>query len=140
MVWPPEPCAEEIPEPPESPELADDPELAEEPEPLADPEVLDEPDEPDEVPELLDAALPEEPVVLACDDPGRAKATTPAAARPAAPIPAVMARTRARPLLRAAAAATGFGCCEFIGFPSSYSPAVCEAGVGERSEQPLTVL
>jgi len=40
------------------------------PEPLADPEVLDEPDE---VPEPLDAAaLPEEPVVLACDDPGRA--------------------------------------------------------------------
>ena len=57
MVWPSEPCAEEIPEPPENPELADDPELA---------------DEPDEVPELLDAALLEEPVVLACDDPGRA--------------------------------------------------------------------
>ena len=69
MVWPPEPCAEEIPEPPENPELADDPELAEEPEPSSDPRELDEPDE---VPELLDAALPEEPVVLACDDPGSA--------------------------------------------------------------------
>jgi hypothetical protein len=133
VVWPPEPCAEEIPEPPENPELSDDPELAEAPKPSSDPR---EPDDPDEVPELLellDAALPEEPVVLACDDPGRAKATTPAAARPAAPIPAVMARTRARPRLRAAAAATGFGCCEFIGFPSSYSPAVCGAGVGESS-------
>ena len=137
MVWPPEPCAEEIPDPPENPELSDDPELAEAPKPSSDPRELDEPDE---VPELVDAALLEEPVVLACDDPGRAKATTPAAARPAAPIPAVMARTRARPLLRAAAAATGFGCCEFIGFPSSYSPAVCGPGVGESSKQPLTVL
>ena len=133
MVWPVEPCAEEIPEPPENPELADEPELAEEPKPSSDPNELDEPDEVPELLELLDAALPEEPVVLACDDPGRAKATTPAAARPAAPIPAVMARTRARPLLRAAAAATGFGCCEFIGFPSSYSPAVCGPGVGESS-------
>ena len=119
MVWPPEPCAEEIPDPPENPELSDDPELAEAPKPSSDPRELDEPDE---VPELVDAALLEEPVVLACDDPGRAKATTPAAARPAAPIPAVMARTRARPRLRAAAAATGFGCCEFMSFPSSFSP------------------
>ena len=133
MVWPPEPCAEEIPDPPENPELSDDPELAEAPKPSSDPRELDEPDEVPELLELLDAALPEEPVVLACDDPGRAKATTPAAARPAAPIPAVMAHTRARPLLRAAAAATGFGCCEFIGFPSSYSPAVCGPGVGESS-------
>jgi hypothetical protein len=73
VVWPPEPCAEEIPEPLGKPELADpeEPELAEEPEPLVDPAELDEPDE---VPEPLDAAaLPEEPlVVLACDDPGRA--------------------------------------------------------------------
>jgi len=72
VVWPPEPCAEEIPEPLENPELADDPdepELVEEPVPLADPEVLDEPDE---VPDPLDAAaLPEELVVLAFDDPGR---------------------------------------------------------------------
>jgi len=78
VVWPPEPCAEEIPEPPENPEFADpeEPELAEElepsseeePKPSSDPEELDEPDE---VPEPLDAAvLPEEPVVLACDDPG----------------------------------------------------------------------
>jgi hypothetical protein len=118
----------------------DEPELAEEPKPSSDPNELDEPDEVPELLELLDAALPEEPVVLACDDPGRAKATTPAAARPAAPIPAVIARTRARPRLRATAAATGFGCCEFIGFPSSYSPAVCGPGVGEPSELPLTVL
>ncbi len=73
MVWPPEPCAEEIPEPPDNPELAgpEEPELAEEPEPLADPPELDEPDE---APEPLDAAaLPEELlVVLACDDPGNA--------------------------------------------------------------------
>ena len=83
----------------------DEPELAEEPVPSSDPAELDEPeevleplDEPDEVPEPVDAAaLPEEPVVLACDDPGSAKATTPATARPAAPIPAVTVRTRARP-------------------------------------------
>jgi len=64
----------------------------------------------------------------------------PATARPAAPIPAVTARTRARPRLRAAAAATGFGCCEFMGFPSSFFPAVCGPGVGESSGLPLTVL
>jgi len=62
----------------------------------------------------------------------------PATARPAAPIPAVTARTRARPRLRAAA--TGFGCCEFMGFPSSFFPAVCGPGVGESSGLPLTVL
>ena len=86
MVWPPEPCAEEIPEPAENPELAEDPELAEAPEPSSDPEELPssgpeelpssdpgERDEPAEVPEPLGAAaLPEEPVVLACDDPGSA--------------------------------------------------------------------
>jgi hypothetical protein len=74
VVWPPEPCAEEIPDPPVNPELFDDPELAEAPKPSSDPAELDDPDE---VPEPLDAAaeeaaLPEDRFVLACDDPGRA--------------------------------------------------------------------
>jgi hypothetical protein len=133
VVWPPEPCAEEIPEPPESPELADDPELAEEPESSPDAAELDEPDESSE---RLAAALPEELVVLSCDEPGRAKATTPATARPAAPIPAVTARTRVRPRLRAAAAATGLGCCQFMGFPSSFSP----QSAGQESGNPRNYL
>jgi hypothetical protein len=73
VVWPPEPCAEEIPEPPENPELLEEPEFAWELEPL---------EEPDDVPllepePLEDAALPVLPLdplplaVLACDDPGR---------------------------------------------------------------------
>jgi hypothetical protein len=66
VVWPLEPCAEEMPEPPENPELDD----AEEPE-LDDPEEPEvaDPEEPDEVP-LDDAAVPL--AVLACDDPGSA--------------------------------------------------------------------
>ena len=102
MVCPP-PDAEEIPELPDNPE----------PELLAEPEEADEPvDVPAEVPEFCDAAalpveLPE-PVVLAWDEPGRAYATTPAAARPAAPTVTVTARSRAWPRRRAsAAAATG---------------------------------
>jgi hypothetical protein len=73
MVWPPEPCAEEIPEPLENPELPEEPEFAWE---------LEPPDEPDDTPlpepePPEDAALPvplldEVPLaVLACDDPGR---------------------------------------------------------------------
>ncbi len=73
MVWPPEPCTGEIPEPLENPELPGEPEFAWELEPL---------DEPDDVPllepePLEDAALPvplldEVPLaVLACDEPGR---------------------------------------------------------------------
>ena len=98
MVCPP-PDAEEIPELPDNPE----------PELLAEPEEADEPvDVPAEVPEFCDAAalpveLPE-PVVLACDEPGRVYATTPATARPAAPTATVAARSRERPRCRAAAA------------------------------------
>ncbi len=73
MVWPPEPCAGEIPEPLENPELPEEPEFAWELEPL---------DEPDDVPlpepePLEDAALPVPLLdavplaVLACDEPGR---------------------------------------------------------------------
>ncbi len=61
MVWPPEPCAAEMPEPPERPELDDD-----DPE---EPELADDPEEPDEVPPD-DAAVPAPLAVLACDDPG----------------------------------------------------------------------
>jgi hypothetical protein len=73
VVWPPEPCAEEIPELPENPEPLEEPEFAWELEPL---EELD--DVPLLEPEPLeDAALPVPPLdplplaVLACDDPGR---------------------------------------------------------------------
>jgi hypothetical protein len=77
VVWPPEPCAAEMPDPLESPELDEDPEepeLDEDPEePELDddpeePELAADPEEPDEVP-LDDAALPL--ATLACDDPGR---------------------------------------------------------------------
>jgi hypothetical protein len=60
VVWPLEPCAAEMPEPPESPELDDDPE---------EPELDDDPEEPDEVPPD-DDAVPAPLAVLACDDPG----------------------------------------------------------------------
>jgi hypothetical protein len=72
VVWPLEPCAEEMPDPPENPELDDDPtepELDDDPEEpeLADPE---EAEEPDEVPPD-GAAVPVAPLaVLASDDPG----------------------------------------------------------------------
>ena len=68
VVWPLEPCAEEMPEPPENPELDDEPELAE------DPELAETREEPDErccrtttapVPDVVPLA------VLACDEPGR---------------------------------------------------------------------
>ena len=102
MVWPP-PGATEIPELPENPE----------PPVAAEPEEPDEPvDVPAEEPVLCDAAalpleLPE-PVVPVWDEPGRAYATTPAAARPATPIATVAARSRDWPCRRAAtAAATG---------------------------------
>jgi hypothetical protein len=75
VVWPLEPCAEEIPEPPENPGLSEEPAFEAEPEPLEDAE-------PDDVPPLEPApppaaALPVPPevvplTVLACDDPGRA--------------------------------------------------------------------
>jgi hypothetical protein len=103
VVWLPAPCAAEIPEPPEDPE----------PPVPAEPELLAEPDEPVAVPAeepvCCDAAalpveLPEL-VVLAWDEPGRAYATTPATARPAAPTVTVVARSRDWPRRRAAAAA-----------------------------------
>jgi hypothetical protein len=102
VVWPP-PCAAEIPELPENPE----------PPVTAEPELLAEPDEPVEVPAeepvCCDAALPlepPEPVVLAWDEPGRAYATTPVTATPAAPTATVAARSRDRPCRRATAAVT----------------------------------
>ena len=126
---PPDPCADEMPEPPDSPELSDDPELPESPELPEDPE-LDEPALPDPVlpeaepvpgePLELPAELPV-PVLLAavpfvlCAAPGRAKTITPAPTRPAAPTVAVAARSLACPRRRAAAADHGFG-SEFIGF------------------------
>ncbi len=70
MVWPPAPCAGEIPELPVSPE----PPVSSEPELLAAPEEADEPVElPAEAPVCCDAApLPPELDVLAWDEPGRA--------------------------------------------------------------------
>ena len=130
MVWPLDPCAEEMPEPPDSPELLDDPELddPELPE-LDDPELpeLDDPvppevwlvpDEPLELPAelpvpLLLAAVP----FVWCVAPGRTKTITPAPTRPAAPTVAVAARSLACPRRRAAAADRRFG-SENIGFPS----------------------
>jgi hypothetical protein len=84
--------------------------VAAEPELLAEPEEADEPvNVPAEEPVFCDAAAlpvePPEPVVLAWDEPGRAYATTPAAARPATPIVTVVARSRDWPSRRAAAAA-----------------------------------
>ena len=129
MVWPLDPCAGEMPEPPDSPELPETPELPEDPE-LDEPALLDDPsseepssDEaepvPDEPLELL-AELPV-PVPLAavpfvcCAAPGRAKTITPAPTRPAAPTVAVAARSLACPRRRATAADHRFG-SEFIGF------------------------
>jgi len=84
--------------------------VAVEPELFAEPEEPDEPvDVPAEEPLFCDAAAlpvePPEPVVLAWDEPGRAYATTPAAAMPATPTVTVAARSLDRPRLRAAAAA-----------------------------------
>jgi len=110
VVCPPPPGAEEIPELPKDPE----PPVAAEPELFAEPEEADESsEEPVEVsseePVRCDAAafpaeLPE-PAVLAWDEPGRAYATAPATARPAAPTATVTARSRDWPRRRAAAAA-----------------------------------
>ncbi len=137
VVWP-EPCAGEIPDPellddPEldDPTLPEEPELPEDPELLADPAMLDDPalpeDElvPDEPLELLPAEAPPVPalaVLVWCAAPGRVKAITPAPTSPAAPTPAVAARSRACPRRRAAAAARTFGSGEFIGIPSWLSP------------------
>jgi hypothetical protein len=125
VVWPLDPCAEEMPEPPDSPELLelpDDPELPENPE-LDDPELPEDPvppevwlvpDEPLELPaELPLAAVP----FVWCAAPGRAKTITPAPTRPAAPTVAVVARSLACPRRRTAAADRRFG-SEYIGFPS----------------------
>jgi hypothetical protein len=112
VVWPPPPGAAEIPELPENPE----PPVAAEPELLAEPEEAGEPvDVLAEEPDFCDAdALPvelPELVVLARDEPGRAYATAPATARPAAPTAMVAARSRDWPRRRAAAAAaTGRAC------------------------------
>jgi len=111
----------------DDPELLDpelpDPELLDpvllDPE-LLDPELMDPVAVPDEPLELLPAE-DEEPVAVLlavwCADPGRAKATTPAPTRPAAPTVVVTARSRAWPRCRGAAAACVFGSAEFIGFP-----------------------
>jgi hypothetical protein len=129
VVWPLDPCAEEMPdpEPLDSPELADDPEPPEDPE-LDDPALLDDPvlpeaalvpDEPLELPAELPVRAPLDAVPLAwCAAPGRAKTMTPAPTRPAAPTVAVAARSLACPRRRAAAADRRFGSGEFIGFPS----------------------
>jgi hypothetical protein len=72
VVWPLEPCAEEMPEPLENPELDDDPE---EPEPDEEPEELDEPDEvlPPEAAALPVLPLDVVPLAeLACEEPGSA--------------------------------------------------------------------
>jgi len=111
------------------PALLDEPlaELAEPEEPVAPEEPWDvwaeEPEPPD------DEAPAEEPadtvplaLLAECADPGSAAATTPAPTRPAAPIVTVAARNRARPRSLAATAAAGLGWCEFMRFPSSYSP------------------
>ncbi len=125
MVWPLDPGAEEMPEPPDSPELPEDPELDEPVLPddpvLPDVPVLPEaelvPDEPLELPAELPVPVPLAAVPLAwCVPPGRVKTITPAPTRPAAPTVAVAARSLACPRRRAAAADRGFG-SEFIGFP-----------------------
>ena len=144
MVWP-EPCAEEIPEPEllDDPELLEDPELLDDPEPL-DPELMDPEPVPDEPLELLpaeDEPLVPVPLAVWCADPGRAKATTPAPTRPAAPTVVVTARSRACPRrLAAAAAACAFGSAEFIGFPPWLFTTVWVPGVGDSCESALTIL
>jgi hypothetical protein len=132
VVWPLDPCAEEMPEPPDSPELPDDPVLPDDPEPpkapeLDDPALPDDPvlpevwlvpDEPLELPAELPVPLPLAAVPFVwCVAPGRAKTITPAPTRPAAPTVAVAARSLACPRRRAAAADRRFG-SEYIGFPS----------------------
>jgi hypothetical protein len=120
VVWPLDPCAEEMPEPPDSPELLDDPELPEDPE-LDDPvppDVWLVPDEPLELPAELPVPLPLAAVLFVwCVALGRTKTIAPAPTRPAAPTVAVAARSLACPRRRAAAADRRFG-SEFIGFPS----------------------
>ena len=117
---PPDPCADELPEPPDSPELPDDPALPENPEPPEDPESSEDPalvpDEPLELPAELPVPVPLAAVPFVwCAAPGRAKTITPAPTRPAAPTVAVAARSLACPRRRAAAADHRFG-SEFIGF------------------------
>ena len=131
MVWPLDPCAEEMPELPDSPELLDDPELPDDPELLDDPELPEDPELDDPVPPEV-WLVPDEPLELPaelpvpllaavpfvwCVEPGRAKTITPAPTRPAAPTVAVAARILACPRRRAAAADRRFG-SEYIGFPS----------------------
>jgi hypothetical protein len=75
------------------------------------PEVLDvlEPElDAAELPELVDAAEFDAADLCAC--PGRVRETTPAAARPANPVAAVIARTRLRPWFRADTA-RAIECC-----------------------------
>jgi hypothetical protein len=78
VVWLPEPCAAEIPEPPDEPEPLDDPGAAEDPEPL-DPGPLDADVPEDVLEEPVPEAAPEDPPdvaavcpVVACAAPGRA--------------------------------------------------------------------
>jgi hypothetical protein len=151
VVWP-EPCAEEIPDPelddprlPEDPELPDDPELPEYPEPL-DPELIDPEPVPDELLEPLpaedEAPVPVPPAVW-CTEPGRAKATTPAPTRPAAPTVLVTARSRAWPRRLAAAPAAvarAFGSAEFIGFPPWFFATVWVPGVEASCGSAQTIL
>jgi hypothetical protein len=135
VVWP-EPCADEMPDPEllDYPELPDpvlldpvpfDPVLPEDPELLDDPELPEAEPVPDELepPLAADEPVPAPLAVLVwCVAPGRAKTITPAPTRPAAPTVTVAARSRACPRRRAAAAAHAFGCGEFIGIPSWFSP------------------
>lgn len=135
MVWLPEPCPEETPDP----EPLDDPELLDEPELLDDPELVEAELVPDEPLEPLAAEEVPPAVLAACVEPGRANATTPVPARPAAPTAAVTARSRACPRRLAAAAGRGSGSGEFIGFPfmvlTAWAP-----GVGESCENVLLLL
>jgi hypothetical protein len=118
----------------------DDPDLVDDPEPADEP-VLDEP-------ALLEAELvPDEPplavVVLVCRAaPGKAKAITPAPARPATATVAVVTRSRACPSRLAAAADRVSGSGEFMGSLRGYvhSLGAGRGGVlGNASDDALNV-
>jgi hypothetical protein len=130
---------------PDDPVLLDDPELPDDAEPPEDPEPLEDPEPTEPVPDEPLELLPAEdeapvPVPLAvwCADPGRAKATTPAPTRPAAPTVMVAARSRAWP--RRLAAARAFGSAGFIGFPPWLSTTVWVPGVWKTCETALSKL
>jgi hypothetical protein len=142
VVWPPEPCADEMPDP----ELLDDPDEAEVPDDPELPELLDDPELAEPVPDELLLPAEELPVPLPlavlvwCVPAGRAKATAPAPASPTAPTVTVTARSRACPRRRAAAADRAFGSAVFIGIPSWILTTVWMPGLGAASTPPLTFL